>query len=214
VLLSANAGSSWQEVSVPASTGAGLWEVWGSGASDVYIVGDKGLALHGSGTSFTAVNLGGVTTYINDVWGSSASDVYLFGGGGLIMHGSASGGFTKQNPGTSDIMMYGWGSADGSSVWINSKNSTDTVNIIWYSGNHGSTWTSQISTASDISALWSTAAGHAYAVGGQILDTTNRGATWNPAGLAPALLFGVGGDAAGTMGVWTVGANGTILYHP
>ncbi len=117
VLHSADAGTTWQRVTVPVSANIGLWDVWGSAANDVYIVGDRGTVLHGSVTNFSAVNIGGVTASVNDVWGASASDVYLFGASGLIMHGSVSGGFAKQMSGTStDTLWYGWGSADGSDV--------------------------------------------------------------------------------------------------
>jgi hypothetical protein len=214
VLHSTNGGATWSKLSVSVSVGNGLWDVWGSGANDVYIVGDKGTVLHGNAASFTPVNVG-VSSYINDVWGSSASDVYLFGGGGLIMHGSASGGFTKQPSGsTTDVILYGWGSADGSDVWVNSQNSAGTVNNILHSGNHGASWTNQLSGAISIGAMWSTASGHGFATGAQILDTTDHGAHWNPAGVTPQPLFGIGGDSTGAMGVWTVGASGTILHRP
>jgi photosystem II stability/assembly factor-like uncharacterized protein len=215
LLHSANAGASWQKVTVPVSTATPLWDVWGSAAGDVYIVGDRGTVLHGSGTSFSGVTIGGVTSSVNDVWGASASDVYLFGAGGLVLHGSAGGGFNKQNAGTtSDTLWYGWGSGDGNDVWVNSQNSAATVNNILYSGDHGATWTKQLSTASNIGAMWSTAAGHGYGVGAQILETTDRGAHWTATMLAPTLLFGVGGDPSGKKGVWTVGSNGTILHRP
>jgi photosystem II stability/assembly factor-like uncharacterized protein len=215
VLHSANAGSSWQRVTVPVSNGLALWDVWGSAVNDVYLVGDRGTVLHGSGTGFSAVNIGSVSSSVNDVWGASAGDVYLFGANGLIMHGSAGGGFTKQMSGTStDTMWYGWGSADGSDVWINSQNSAGTINNILYSGDHGGSWSNQLSTATNIAAMWSTASGRGYAVGAQILETTDHGAHWSSAALAPALLFGVGGDPSGAQGVWSVGSNGIILHRP
>jgi hypothetical protein len=47
-----------------------------------------------------------------------------------------------------------------------------------------------------------------------VLEPTAHGVHWNSTALAPALLFGVGGDPSGAMGVWTVGASGTILHRP
>jgi len=214
MLHSANAGASWQKVTLPESPTVGLWDIWGAGAADIYVVGDKSQVLHGSGTSWSVVNIGNQGTYINDVWGSSSSDVYLFGGNGLIMHGAASGGFTNQSSGTTDAMMYGWGSADGNDVWINTKNSTNTTNTILHTANHGTSWTPQLSVAADVEAMWSMADGHGFAVGDSVMETKDHGVTWTTAGNPPARLFGVGGDPSGSDGVWAVGAGGTIFHRP
>jgi photosystem II stability/assembly factor-like uncharacterized protein len=215
LLHSSNAGASWQKVPVP--TTVDLYDVWGSGADDVYLVGTKGQVLHGSGTNFTAVSLPGmVMVALQDVWGSSASDVYLFGGNGSIFHGSAAAGFTKQTSGTSDNLYYGWGTASGSDVWINSRQPAGTVNpvnAIYHTADNGVTWTQQLSTVSTIWAMGSTAGGDASAAGDQLLESTDRGAHWNPVTTAPMVLYGVGGDAVGG-GVWAVGAGGTILHRP
>lgn len=220
VLHTTNGGAKWTQLSVPVAPSIYLYDVWGSSASDVYIVGDKGSVLHGSGTSFTSVTLpGGVSTFLNCVWGSSPSDVYLFGGMGTILHGSAGAGFVKQTSGVTDNLYYGWGSADGSDVWINAVNTnapsgTPPMTTVLHTGDHGATWTTQISTSVNLWAIWASASGDAFAVGDQILETTDHGANWSSVVSTPThLLIGAGGDAA-TGSVWAVGTAGAILYRP
>jgi hypothetical protein len=68
-----------------------LWGVWGSGPSDVYVVGDGGTILHHDGrkpTGFpwwTAMK-SSVGNTLYGVWGSGASDVFVVGDRGTILH--------------------------------------------------------------------------------------------------------------------------------
>ncbi|MDB4966308.1 MAG: hypothetical protein JWN44_1997 [Myxococcales bacterium] len=211
VLHTTNGGTSWTLVSVGVTTN--LFDIWGAGAGDIYITGDRGVVLHGNGTSFSAVGTSAGMTPVNCVWGSSASEVFLFGGAGLVMEGTAAGGFSKTLSPTGDYFNYGWGTPGGVDIWIPSMNSAGTSSTLWHSANHGGSFQSQLTTASPLWAVWANDAGDAFVVGDQILESTDHGATWNSAGPTPALLYGIGGDAAGTA-VWTVGVNGTILHRP
>lgn len=49
--------------------------VWGSGAGNVFAVGDSGVVLRYNGTSWARMTTG-TTAQLTDVWGSGASDVY------------------------------------------------------------------------------------------------------------------------------------------
>jgi hypothetical protein len=209
VLHTTNGGTNWQAVNVGLTSD--LYDVWGASASDVYVVGDRGVTLHGSGASFSAVTTSSGMTPLNCVWGSGGADVFLFGGNGLILHGSAGAGFSKTLSPTGDYLNYGWGSANADDVWIPSMNSTSSS--LWHSTDHGVSWQTQLTTASALWAVWSSPSGDVFVVGGDIRESTDRGAHWNSAGSSPAVLYGVGGDAAGTS-IWAVGASGTILHRP
>ena len=76
-------GSAWSEVALPESLDAGevyAWfKVWGSGPSDVYIVGQKGAVLHWDGASLTELDVGAEDDLIA-VWGTGPDNVALVGG--------------------------------------------------------------------------------------------------------------------------------------
>jgi len=57
--------------------------VWGSGASDVWAVGDFGTIVHWNGNAWTSVS-SGTTNYLSGIWGS-ASDVWVVGSSGTIL---------------------------------------------------------------------------------------------------------------------------------
>jgi photosystem II stability/assembly factor-like uncharacterized protein len=211
VLHTTNGGANWTPVNLGLATN--LYDVWGAGAGDIYITGDRGVILHGNGSSFSPVSTSAGMTPVNCAWGSSGTDVFIFGGNGLVMHGDASGGFNKTLSPTGDYFNYGWGTPGGVDVWIPSANSTATSYSLWHSSDHGGSFQSQLTTASPLWAVWANNAGDAFVVGAQILESTDHGANWTSAGFTPAVLYGVGGDAAGTA-VWAVGVNGTILHRP
>lgn len=106
-LLYQNDGTGWTEASPPllAGWGAGhLYGVWGSGAGDLYVVGEgytssgvPPLLYYNDGTGWTdaALPADGSFRVLIDVWGSGASDVYAVGWGGsygiLIYHNDGMG---------------------------------------------------------------------------------------------------------------------------
>jgi len=211
ILRTTNGGTSWTNVGTGQTP---YYDIWGTSANDVYVSGDSGVLVHSTtGSSFSQVSTTfGNSNPINCVWGTSASDVYLFGGSGTIMHGSASVGFDKQTSGTTDYLQYGWGSS--TDVWIPSMNSTGSSSTLWHSTDHGATWTAQLTTATELWAVWSTPDADAFVVGSVIEESTDHGATWNVVATAPQILQGVGGDPA-TGEVWSVGYGGLIMYrHP
>lgn len=79
-------GSAWERVEIqalldkPASQGTNLFKVWGASASEVFIVGDSGMALHYDGNTWTRVDTPVSTQPLFTVVGRSADDVYAVGG--------------------------------------------------------------------------------------------------------------------------------------
>src|SRR5205085_2076630 len=59
--------------------------VWGSGAGDVWAVGDRGLLLHWDGLDWKTASPG-TSRDLKKVWGSSANDVWIGGNDGVILH--------------------------------------------------------------------------------------------------------------------------------
>ena len=68
----------------PLPPGNNLHATWGSGASDVWEVGDLGTILHWDGSAWTRVS-SGTTSTLSGVWVSEASDVWAVGGSGTIL---------------------------------------------------------------------------------------------------------------------------------
>jgi len=76
-------GAAWTELSAPTPLDAGdvyAWfKVWGSSASDVYVVGQKGAVLHWDGASLTELDVGAEDDLIA-VWGTGPDRLALVGG--------------------------------------------------------------------------------------------------------------------------------------
>ena len=63
---------------------ARLNDVWGSSATDVYAVGEKGTLIHYDGKSWSAVNAG-TTDQLVDIWGFGPEDIFVVGFNGTIL---------------------------------------------------------------------------------------------------------------------------------
>src|SRR5262245_17455152 len=60
----------------PSGTSQDLLGIWGSSASDIYVVGRAGTILHSTGDGHWSAQASGVTSDISAIWGSSATDLY------------------------------------------------------------------------------------------------------------------------------------------
>lgn len=83
-------GSDWSEVEVPEVEDAGvraLFKVWGSGAENVFVVGQSGLLLQYDGDAWQQHDLG-VGEDLIAVWGTGPDDVTVVGGraSGVVGH--------------------------------------------------------------------------------------------------------------------------------
>jgi len=84
----------WANVSIPATAKPSVFShsIWGTSASDVYIVGQAGHLFHNDGTAWTESvvvdNLGvHATQNLNSISGNGPRNIYIVGGGGYILHG-------------------------------------------------------------------------------------------------------------------------------
>lgn len=76
--------------------------VWGSGPSDVYVVGQPGLIYHYDGTAWARQNCP-TTEPLTSVWGDPQSNrIYVTGHRGVILRSSGDGVWTAMNSGTGE----------------------------------------------------------------------------------------------------------------
>jgi hypothetical protein len=75
-------GTAWTELNAP--TSAALHDVWGSGTSNLFAVGNAGTIVRFNGTAWTTMS-SPVTTALRAVFGTGATAVYAVGDGGVIL---------------------------------------------------------------------------------------------------------------------------------
>lgn len=179
--------------------------VGGTTASDVYLVGNGGLILHGSGTSWSAQSAPvTATTRLNGVYAVAPGDVYIAGSGNVVLHSPAGGGWIDQTAvGTTELRAV-WGVPGR--IWVVGSGGT----ILKSTGN--ATWSPDTSgTSAELRAIWGSSATDVWVVGDGVVLHFD-GNSWAPAadGVPPGLsLRGLGGHVGGPL--FAVGAGFTIL---
>lgn len=83
----------------------GTWflGVWGSGADDVYVVGQPGLIFHWNGTDWTQ-QTSGTEAALTSVWGDGSGTVYITGHQGVILRNTGSG-WSSMDSGTENNLF-------------------------------------------------------------------------------------------------------------
>lgn len=76
-----------------------VFSIWGSGADDVFMVGNPGFVLHYDGTDWTRTDLTEET--LTSVWGTAANDVYVCGHHGVLFHYDGAN-WSSQDSGTEE----------------------------------------------------------------------------------------------------------------
>lgn len=77
-------GAAWTDVTLPTG-GGGDGQVWGTGASDVWVMTGSDELVHFDGSSWEAIE----TDFVGDasaVWGASPDDLWAVGGAGSMSH--------------------------------------------------------------------------------------------------------------------------------
>ena len=87
-LFATHESHSRQWIKMSSGTVEWLSGVWGSSASDIFAVGERGTILHYDGNRWSELNTGfsGEFLDFSAVWGSSANDVFVVGNLGKIIH--------------------------------------------------------------------------------------------------------------------------------
>jgi hypothetical protein len=144
----------------PLPFGAYLIAAWGSGAGDVWSVGNAGVAIHFDGKTWKLWPRA-TTADLYGLWGAAPSDVWATGIKGTIIHfDGASWTPVASPPAVATLGIYGvWGAA-ADDVWAVGDQQT----ILHYDGK---AWTvaSGAAGGSPLRAVWGAAADDVWAVG-------------------------------------------------
>jgi photosystem II stability/assembly factor-like uncharacterized protein len=209
VLHTTNGGTTWavQDPGKAVSTPVAFYGLWGTAATNLFVVGDHGSIVHtvDGGATWVAQTIG-TTARLYAVWGPDANTVFVSGDDGTIWRTFDRGANWTKAATLAIPVGALWGSKLGD---IYGTNGTRIV----HSSDGGVTWAPQILPAvnGQLIRLWGADALNVFAVGdGTILHTSDGGTTWKlqTSGFA-GRLSGVWGTSP--TDVFAVGASGTIL---
>jgi hypothetical protein len=178
--------------------------VGGTSSSDVYLVGDNGTILHGSGTTWSTMNSPAGTARLLGIWAIATNDLYIAGAGNTVMHNGGSGWVTQTVVGTTELRGV-WGVAGH--IWAVGSSGT----ILKSTGNGN--WTAETSgTPNELRAIFGTSATDVWVVGDGVVLHSDGSGTWTAAadGVPTDVnLRAIGGRPGGP--VWAVGNAWTIV---
>jgi photosystem II stability/assembly factor-like uncharacterized protein len=170
------AGKCLDWVVKPKYVSENLYSVWGSSASDVWMVGWNGTILHHDGSSWSTP--ASPTTHgIETVFGTSASNIWAGGYPGFLLHNDGQKWSKLSSPHVDSNPRSIWIDSTGNKMWI-----VGGIAGVFYSDNKGATWTQESWKASGMPlAISGTSAADVWAVG-QDGSVSHRGATgsWTP----------------------------------
>jgi photosystem II stability/assembly factor-like uncharacterized protein len=159
-----------------------LTDVWGSSATDVYIVGESGLILHSkdSGESWQRQR-SGTEEHLHSVWGSAVDDIYVAGEKGTLLHSKDSGAsWQKRDSGFTEGLTTIWGSSANDLYLLG--HSEEKGGVILHSKDAGKFWQKSKETGLVANGIWGSSAKDVYVVLGddvsRILHTKNSGKSW------------------------------------
>jgi hypothetical protein len=213
-------GTSWGQA-LPSCKGNFLStfpSVWGSSASDIFIVTRNGIPpllggaiLHSEGQQNYArvynapCPQGIMCPGFQAVWNTSPADVFAVGDAGMIAHYDGTN-WNQQTSGTTKQLSGVWGVGPAGAVFAVGAAGT----IMFYDG---STWSSQTSgTTQPLYAVWGTSANDVFAVGGAGTVLHFDGTAWTAQNSGTTQsLYGIWGSAGNS--VFAVGDASTILHY-
>jgi hypothetical protein len=202
--------SAWQTVNSP--TSEPLYDIWGSGAADVFAVGYRGSIAHFDGSSWTSMDSGTLRA-LSAVWGSGPNNVFAVGSGGTILH-YAGTDWSPMDSGTTWDLTDVWGSGPndifvvGGYYYAPPVDDFDSL-VLHYDG---TSWTPMDSGASLIlNCVWGAGPDTVF-VGGSInVILLYNGATWKKTSseaITPAAIWGSAADD-----VYAVGHHCAIEHY-
>lgn len=203
------------------ATTAGLYDVWGSGPSEVYAVGGKELVRY-DGKQWVAMPLpSGLTQSLSTLWGPGKGD--LFVGGSYAASSTANGGVVHRYNGGKWTTQKFWTTANEGVASITGTGKTDVTAVGWEAaGSFASYWqvhrfdgtawkSSNIKAqpqAGQLTRAWAVSSTDLWATGSDCTDASGvckplvqhyDGTTWTD--MSGKLPKGVGG----VTGVWAAG---------
>lgn len=199
--------SAWVPVAPPPTTGGSttvppVWGVWGSSASDVWAVADRGAILSWNGSAWSSEGGSATTPPFSAVGGAGPRDVWAVQAPGTMLH-RTDAGWVPTATGTALQIQGVWGIGPGN-VWAVSDQGTI---LHW----DGALWSASTVGALPFAAVWGSPSGDVWAVGAAGAVAHLTGSVWSAASSGTAqYLRGVWGRAPDD--VWAVGDVGTIIH--
>jgi hypothetical protein len=213
-------GTSWTSIdSSTSSTSATLYGVWGTGASNVFVVGSSGTIRRWTGSWSTMTS--GTTQELRGIWGSGGNwaggdrvyTVGLRGSSAATIRRYDGTSWASVTTGAPRVDLYGvWGTA-WNNVFAVGANGT----ILRYNGTSWSTMSVPSGFSSTLYGVWGSSANDVFAVGadGTILHYNGTGGWSEMVSGCIEHLYGAWGSGASdvyAVGVST-GTASTILHY-
>jgi hypothetical protein len=158
----------WTDVGYPGCWGATnfVFGVWGSSASNWWIVGPYGKLLHKTATTLDCVTAPSAPSWLVDIWGSGANDVFAVGANGAntdpnLIHfdGGAWSDWSDRVRPFVPVVSGVWGSGAGDVY------ATGGTKVLHY---NGATWSdSGLVTTHTMVAIWGSSASDVFAAGSE-----------------------------------------------
>lgn len=188
----------WRAVPIPAQ---GLLAITGTGAQDVWVVGENGIIWHA--TSRWGPVTSGTKKDLRGAFARAKDDVWIVGAGGTLLHYGGTEVKSVFSGATSDLLAA-WADESGE-AWAVGDSGTA---LHWLKG----AWTPvPTPTKQPLGAVWGSGPSDVWAVGGLGTILHWNGNQW--AATAPPTsqsLYSVRGISA--RNAWAVGAGGTIVH--
>jgi hypothetical protein len=199
----------------PSPTTVWLNEVWGSSASDVWIVGGNDLetgssvVLHFDGRAWRVVPAP-TTRALYGVWGFARDDVWAVGGAGALLHFDGIGWRSVPSPETL-LLVAVWG-ASPDDVWASGRDGA----LAHYDGVSWAHVTVPGSPLDGHASLWGSGSRDVWTTGGPTGGTVSvlarfDGASWAVRERRAIGLSAVWGTSASN--VWMAGDSSAILHY-
>jgi hypothetical protein len=186
------AGGDWSAMTTPSAASRTLNAVWGSSATDVFVVGSRGLAWRWDGTTWSEMALPAIagSPDLKAVWGPAGGPVYAVGGTGAIVRFDGTAWTSEARVSEDLVGIWGTGASDIWAVGVRGR-------IAHYDG---TAWDDSQSLggnlASNVAGIWGSGPTEIFVVGGTTVWRYD-GAAWTQTALpSPAAAKAVWGRAA------------------
>ncbi|GEM_PF-6515193 len=201
-------------VPLESDSSATLLRVWGSSASDVYVIAMPTEIRHFDGNLWSTVSYPGSTPELFDVWGSGLDNVWVTGSSHIghtasIIHFDGQTWTHEESPGDNRHLGGVWGASATEVFAVGGSGfpgGTDGVMVHY----DGSSWSSIASGFDQQTDVWGTSADNVVAVGELGWSVRWNGSTWDALNTGTSdWLLGVW--LASTGEAFAAGQNGTLL---
>ena len=212
-------GTAWSQVQ--AVHWRGMYDVYGTSASNVWAVGENGMILRFDGTTWSAWRFDGtsVTPYDLNTWalpgqkinlravfpipGTTMIGIVGDGGTALVYDGSSFTTWSIYNTGNNSTITHVWGTS-----YFDLYITTADGLLQHFNGSSLST-VSGVSAPGGMNSVWGTASNNVYAVGGGGMVWRYNGSNWSRIRLPTrATLYAVYGTSASN--VFVAGSDGAL----